>query len=334
METKTNAVNVTPPRLIASVVAGFNAVAAHAYLILFPLLLDLLVWLGPHVRIKAIFEPLSAGFMDYLAKSGMLDSQELLKTFKDFIQSLLEQINLLGGLRTWPVGVPSLLASSGGLQTPAGSASIVELPSMLSAFLTFILVFLAGTLLGSLFFNSISNASIGVKKPFSIRLSVWQFEQSVFLALLLVLLAVLISLPVSIILSIFIFLSQGLAEIVILAIGFLLIWFLLPLVFSAHGIFMFKLNTVLSIATSVRLVRFFLPGTGMFLVMAYLLNEGMNILWRMPAEDSWMALVGVAGHAFIASGLLAASFIYYANGMRWMQENLQRSAQAAPKASA
>ncbi|HVP20515.1 MAG TPA: hypothetical protein VMS73_01495 [Anaerolineaceae bacterium] len=329
METKSDTIKVSPPRLVASIIAGFNTVAAHAYLIIFPIILDLMVWLGPHVRVKAILQPFAASFIKYLTDSGMMDSQDVIKTVKVFIQSILDQFNMLGWLRTWPVGVPSLLANAGSMQTPVGGPSIIELPNLISAFLSFILVFLIGTLFGSLFFNSISNASLGLKKPFSIRLSLWQFEQSVLLSILLVILAVLISFPISIILSIVILVNAGLAEIVLLAIGFLLIWFLLPLVFSAHGIFLFRLNTVLSIATSVRLVRFFLPGTGLFLVMAYLLNEGMNLLWRMPSSNSWMTFVGVAGHAFIASGLLAGSFIYYGNGMRWMQENLQRVARPA-----
>jgi hypothetical protein len=107
---------------------------------------------------------------------------------------------------------------------------------------------------------------------------------------------------------------------------------LLPLIFSAHGIFMFNFNTVISITTSVRLVRFFLPGTGIFLVTTFLLSEGMNVLWRMSPADSWMTLVGIAGHAFIVSALLAASFIYYGSGMRWMHDMMQRVAAPAVKA--
>jgi hypothetical protein len=30
-------------------------------------------------------------------------------------------------------------------------------------------------------------------------------------------------------------------------------------------------------------------------------------------------LVGIAGHAFITTGLLAASFIYYRNGLAYIQ---------------
>ena len=37
-----------------------------------------------------------------------------------------------------------------------------------------------------------------------------------------------------------------------------------------------------------------------------------------------MSLVGIAGHAFVTTGLLAASFVYYRDAMRWVQEFLQR----------
>jgi hypothetical protein len=37
-----------------------------------------------------------------------------------------------------------------------------------------------------------------------------------------------------------------------------------------------------------------------------------------------MSMVGVLGHAFITTALLSASFIYYAGGIRWMRENVNR----------
>jgi hypothetical protein len=50
----------------------------------------------------------------------------------------------------------------------------------------------------------------------------------------------------------------------------------------------------------------------------------MNLLWELPDPTSWLTLIGIAGHAFIVTRLLAATFIYYRDGLRWMQENIQR----------
>jgi hypothetical protein len=333
METNSETVNVNPPRLIGSVVAGFNAVASHIYLIIFPVTLDLLLWLGPHVRVKALLAPSVNNFFTWVAASdNSADIKDLLKSSQDLLQSMLAQANLLVGLRTWPVGVPSLFFGAPSMQTPMGSAPIIEMPNLLTTFLTWILIILTGTLAGSVFFNSVSNASFDQKKPFSVQLSLWQFGQCILLAVLLVVLVILILIPFSLIVSLFGIFSPALAEFAAWAILFLLIWLLLPLIFSAHGIFVFNFNSLISITTSVRLVRFFLPGAGVFLVMAFLLNEGMDIIWRMSPASSWLTLAGVAGHGFIGSALLAGSFIYYGSGMRWMHDNLQRTAPQASKA--
>ncbi len=333
MDAKPETVNIAPPRLIASVVSGFNTITSHIYLILFPVVLDLLLWFGPHVRVKNLLEPAIANFFAWLLENNNTpDLQSVLKSFQDAFQGILSQTNLLIGLRTWPVGIPSLFYGSSSMQTPLGNAAIIELPSIFSAVLIWIAIVMVGTFAGTFFFNSVFKASFDQKKPFSIRLSLWQFSQCILLLLLLLLLAMVILIPFSMIVSIFSLLNPSLGEMAVWGILFLLIWMLLPLIFSAHGIFMFNFNTVISITTSVRLVRYFLPGTGVFLVTALLLNEGMNVLWRMSPADSWMTLVGIAGHAFIVSALLAASFIYYGSGMRWMHDNLQRMAAPAVKA--
>jgi hypothetical protein len=231
----------------------------------------------------------------------------------------------MDGLRSWPIGIPSLFSYNDKiLLNPLGNPTLIEMPSIFTVFAFFILAFLVGIYLGSIYFNAISNASIGLKKSFSIALSLWQFKQSLFLAFLLVFLVLLIAMPVIFIMILFSLFQLALLGFIL--VSFLLIWILLPLVFSAHGIFLLQLNVITSIATSIRLVRFFLPGTGIFLLVAFIMNFGLDQLWLTTPPDSWLSLIGVAGHAFIASSLLAASFIYYGSGMRWMQENLQHLA--------
>lgn len=77
---------------------------------------------------------------------------------------------------------------------------------------------------------------------------------------------------------------------------------------------------------STRMVKVFLPGTGTFVLTCAVISEGLNLLWSTPAAESWLTLVGIIAHAFIVTGLLAATFYYYRDGIRWMQENLQRMA--------
>jgi hypothetical protein len=64
--------------------------------------------------------------------------------------------------------------------------------------------------------------------------------------------------------------------------------------------------------------------TFLLFLMILILSEGLDLLWRLPAESSWLAVVGVVGHAFVATSLLAASFVYYRDASRWVERKLQQ----------
>ena len=67
------------------------------------------------------------------------------------------------------------------------------------------------------------------------------------------------------------------------------------------------------------MTRFTLPSSALFILSALLISQGLVFLWRVPPADSWLTMVGIAGHAFITTALLAASFIYFRNVNSWLQ---------------
>jgi hypothetical protein len=77
-----------------------------------------------------------------------------------------------------------------------------------------------------------------------------------------------------------------------------------------------------SVRDSIRITRLTAPHTVLLFVLMMLINEGLGFLWRMPGESSWLMFIGVIGHGFIATGLLAASFIYYRDAERWVNRLL------------
>jgi hypothetical protein len=156
--------------------------------------------------------------------------------------------------------------------------------------------------------------------------------QTLVLTVVLVIGLGILMIPASLMLTVFSLISPAVAQIVLLVATFFSLWWLLPLVFSPHGIFAFGQNAITSLITSNRLVRKYMPGTGMFLVILIVLSEGLDVVWRFAPPESWMMLIGIAGHAFVTTALVAASFIYYQGGMRWMQENLRPKAAASPSA--
>ena len=54
-------------------------------------------------------------------------------------------------------------------------------------------------------------------------------------------------------------------------------------------------------------------------------------VWSAPKSDSWLALVGFAGHAFITTALLAASFVYYRDMSDWLQTVYERLQQVSKR---
>jgi len=64
------------PRLIPTLVAGFNTVASHIGLILIPLLLDLVIWLGPKIKIQTLGQPAVDSFITYLQAAAAPESQQ------------------------------------------------------------------------------------------------------------------------------------------------------------------------------------------------------------------------------------------------------------------
>lgn len=330
MNTKNEAVKGTPPKLIPSFVSGFNVVTSHIQLILFPILLDLLLWFAPRVRIKTILEPLWLNFVQTLGQMSAPEMSDLLNSTKQLWTSTIDHFNLLSLLRTFPIGIPSLLAGRGILESPLGSTRIFELPSFLAAGAILLLLLLVGIAGGSLFFSEIARISGKDNYSFSLKKLSSQFLQTVAFTFGVYLILLIVSMPVGIVISLISLISPTFTQIAIILVSLLLIWLLIPFVFSLHGIYTYQQNIFVATFNSVRLVRFFLPATGIFLLFSILISEGLDLLWSSPPETSWLLLVGILGHAFIVTGLITSSFIYYRGGVRWMNENLMRISESLP----
>ena len=314
---------VEPPKLIPSLVEGFNTIANHIYIILFPVLFDILLWFGPMIRIKDLLLPVVLNASELTASTYGAESQAIIESSKSVWTALLEQFNLLYGLRTYPVGIPSLLVSKGVTNNPLGAVNIIEMESSSVTFWLLVGFSAVGLILGCIYFAMIAGA-VGDSKD-SLKLSVLlkQTLQTIFLSLILLAGLIVLSIPALCLISSLVLFLPSLGDLPMLAFGFVLVWMLMPLAFSPHGIFASQYKATFSIVNSIRLVRPLMSITGLFLVSVILLGYGLDILWSTPESNNWMLLVGIVGHAFISSGLIAASFSFYKNGLRWLQVKLQ-----------
>jgi hypothetical protein len=316
----------TPPRIFRTFLDGFNTVANRVYLILLPVVVDLALWLGPKLRLKALLMPTIDDLTSQMLKVAPPDLLETVKATQTLWAQTLEQYNLAVSVRTLPVGVPSLMARLSPVESPLSLNPIVEMPSINWAVASLGILLTIGFLLGSLYFYLVSLETDTERGKFVFKDYLMSYVNTVVLFCLLLGVAIVISIPLLILFSVLSLVGAGASQFFILLVAFGLLWLIIPLVFSVHGIFVLKKKPVQSATLSIKLVRIFLPGTGLFFMTAALLSELMNKLWMLPQANTWLLLLGVGGHAFVVTGLVAASFIYYRRGLRWMQDNINRLA--------
>lgn len=323
MKTPPNLTESRPPKLIPTLLGGFNLVANNIALIALPILVDLTLWLGPKLKITSLMASYFQNLSNLMSQLGSTDLQTQSKSFMGSYTTLVNQFNLGIAIRTFPVGVPSLISRELTIASPLKSFSY-DIPTEGIAILILLVLTVVGFLLGSIFFNGLTRYTAKPVEKLDLKKLISQYGQSLVMFLVLVIVVLILMIPGISLLSIVMMINPSLAQFILIFVVGISLWLVIPLVFSPHGLFVLNQKAFPSMLLSIRMVRFFLPGTGLFVVTAALISEGMNMLWELPDPTTWLALVGIAGHAFFVTALFASSFIYYRDGLRWMQENIQR----------
>jgi hypothetical protein len=319
-----------PPGLIASLASGFDAVATHILVIALPVFLDLFLWLGPHLRLDRLLQPFIAR-LPALLSPALLPSATAVPdvgTLQKGWSAFADQVNLFSILHTFPVGISSLMSLLMPVKNPLGAPLGVEVGSSASVAGWGLLLIFIGWLLGGLYYHWVSAVSLKLgPRPLGQSL-----KQIVFLSIIWLGFLFVIGIPAFVIYVIITLISPLVGQVVLFVFGLFAIWLLMPIFFSPHGIFTYQHDAFRAILNSLRMVRFTLPNTGLFLLTFVLVGQGLDFLWRTPPATSWLILVGIAGHAFVSTGLLAASFIYYRDINAWLQvifEQLRAQATSA-----
>ncbi|MFZ5822581.1 MAG: hypothetical protein ACOYYJ_22030 [Chloroflexota bacterium] len=323
-----------PPGVVGSLKAGFDVIASNILVILLPLALDLWLWLGPHLRVDHLFKPFFDEMSRYSGLSG-LPSAEVVRVQQAYaaLSAELQTFNLMSVLRTFPIGVFSLMSGRMPGETPLGAATVIQVEDPLALLGWMALLTLAGWVSGGLFFRWVSLVVADPSKPTPFRFG-YSVAQAILFSLLWIFLAFMIGIPVFVALALVVLASPLLAQAMLLIIGLLSMWLVVPVFFAPHGIFMRQENAFISIYTSLRMARFTLPTSSLFVLSVLLIAYGLNYLWNIPSSNSWMALVGITGHAFITTSLLAASFIFYRDMQVWLQTVFAKMKANTPPQSA
>ncbi len=313
-----------PVGVIASLAAGFDTVIQGWWILILPIVVDLFLWLGPHLSIT----PVATRALDNLVSLAgeNLAIEPLLAT--------VEELNYFSIFSVTPLGVPSLMSLKLPLVTPIGSPVVLSIGSELLWLTVFLGLSLCGLMAGGLYLGLIAQQVRDGKADLLRLLGVLpRYWISIVALIIILLLAVtILSIPVAVLAAILTAVSVWIATLVVWVSLMLFLWLLFHLFFTVHGMLLSDQPLFTAAWTSVRLMAFNSFSAMGLLALVLGIGTGLNYLWNLPQEDSWMLLVGIAGHSIITSGLVAATFVFYQDRFRYWQELREYLSQAAEAA--
>jgi hypothetical protein len=308
-----------PPGIINSIRAGFDSVANHIGAIFLPLFLNVFLWLGPRLKMDALYQSI---------KGDMIRTWQLLGISAEQIQLMMIQndetsatLNLFSLLRTLPIGTPSLFPFRGIDSTPLGEPAVWQVNALNFPFWMMLLVFV-GWILGAFYFRAVALVATPDDKE-QIHI-VNAILQTIFISIFCGILFIIFAPFLTLILGLVFQLSRILAIFLVLILSFTSIWVIVPIFFLPHAVFVFQRNIFGAIKSSFNFARFTLPNSSLFVLTTAILAFGLNFLWRIPKTDSWLMLIGIFGHSFVTTALLASSFIYYRDMTAWATTVLEK----------
>ena len=311
-----------PVGVIESLGKGFETVTSRTFLILIPVVLDFFLWLGPQLSVAPLVDQTAKSLEIQLSATDAPDqSRQLLQ---EFLAEAGQSLNVFGLLSTAPLGIPSLMVAETSTISPIGTATVINLSSYSSLITVTIVLNLIGLMLGATYFGLIAQQVLPEDQRWSesdLISGVWlNWMRLTGLALSIIVALLLFSAPAFLLSSLLGLLHPALSFITSTLAIIASMWVLFLLAFSMHGIVLRGCQIKRAIIDSVQLVSRNMPAAAALLTIALLITWGLGYLWTIPDSDSWFLIIGLAGHAFITTGLVAASFIFYQDRYRWGRE--------------
>jgi hypothetical protein len=312
-----------PQGVIGSLVTGFETVNARLELILPPLVLDLFLWLGPHLSVQRLV-PSVVQTMESLLEPAGADAvtRQNAQTLIQMVEAFGAHFNVFSFLSTAPLGLPSLVAGRAPDLSPAGAPVFWHVTSLGQYLLAVGVFVLLGLLLGTFYFGGIAQQVRDKQVRWGqLFRQVWgDWARLTALGALALVICVVLGTPILILTGVITFLSPVIGALVWVGGLTLLLWVLFYGGFALHAMLLQRRSLFGALWDSARLVQFSLPQAAGLFVVIVIVNYGLSLVWNIPPDDSWLLLLGVAGHALISTALVAATFVFYQDRYRWWME--------------
>ncbi|MBN1437939.1 MAG: hypothetical protein JW929_00895 [Anaerolineales bacterium] len=309
-----------PIGFLSSLWKGVEFVNARPAVLVLPVLLDALLWFGPHLSIAALLSPL----IDSLAAAVAAD--QVNAAVIDGLRQSAESFNLFSMLAFLPVFPPSLMAGTAPDQTPIGNPVVLTVGGWFEAAALGVVFLAISLMIGSLYW--ILAGGTARHGPLRVRDFVIRWARTcltvVILCIAFAVLVAAFAVPAFIAISIVtVALPEAgvlLSNLLFFLGGGFLFWLVLFFMFSMHGTALFNDDLLPAVWNSVNTSRWLYPLSIWIPIMLMLVNYLAYSVWSLAPDDGWAGAVGVLGNAYTGSVVVVASMAYYIDKRRWISE--------------
>jgi hypothetical protein len=302
--------------VIDSLSAGYRFLGRRLELLLAPILLDLLFWLGPQLSVASLFGQLADFYTQAATVEGMpAEMVEMSQQMSTRLAESGEHSNLLGVLANSSLlHVPSLLAE----RAPVAERIVFEVQSPLAALSLLIGFSLLGVLIGVVYMNMLARKlpigdgpkAMNFGEFVSVVLRHWGMAL-LYVALLVVAL-LLGSIPIALAVTLFSLLSPLVGSLLLMLLSGVLLIILFYLYFVTAALIMDNLPVHRAIVQSFVVVRNNFWATLGFVLLYNVILIGFALLMNnLAALPPFGTLAAILIYAYIGSGLTMGLLVFY-----------------------
>jgi hypothetical protein len=310
--------------IIDTLSAGFDRTAKRLWLIVLPVLLDICIWLGPRLTVAKLARDATLLLPD-VAEMGEQYAATI-EMMRRWLTDAGSTTNMMAMLSMRMLGLPSLTDALAPKSLPFGIVQrSIEIPSW-SAFVGVALLLTVLSLLMGCFCLSFiaQDARDGEMNPvvagrdglaYALQVAGRSWLRLMTLVLVATLAIIVVGSGVAVVSGLLAVFSTDLAGLTLSLFG----WGFLSLstygavvfFFTSRALILDDMGVLRSIWNALNVVhRAFLPTIG-FILLISVLQTGLLYIWRMLATSSVGTLAGILGNAYVSTGLVMASFIFY-----------------------
>lgn len=313
--------------LIDTLSAGFDRTAKRLWLILIPILLDLGIWVGPR---------LSLGWLSQQAIALLPNATELgtqyaqaVELSRAWLQEAGQTVNLLTLLSMRALGLPGL---AGGLVPPAPPFTLappIEITSAgVAAGVVAVLVLLS-LLVSCVTFSLIAadarDGQISLLYTLRVAWRAWLRLTAVLAIAIALGFGLLVG--IGVIAGLIGMVSVGLASfvlnVVVWSVLSLTVYGALLFFFASRALLLDDRGAIRSLWSAFNVVHRNFLSAVVFVLIVNVLHAGLLYIWRLLATNTFGMFAGIVGNAYVNTGLVMASFIFYRDRFTAWQQTLQ-----------